>query len=106
MPKPYRAFETGTAAKFTWTGSVAPLSLMLNLKTASETVVRSVAGVQSAGGCWFAFASIPDSMGSYPADLVAEWTATASTHISNTTTFTYRMPFRVMKTTAYGHGRD
>ena len=104
--RPYRTVEAGNTVKFTWTGSTAPSSMSLQLKTASETVVASVAGVQSAGGCWFAFATIPDSMVGYPADLMAEWTATASTHIGSATPFVYRMPFRVTRTGAYGYGRD
>ncbi len=107
MSRPYRSFEAGTTAKFTWTGSVAPNSLSLLLRTASETVVGSVAGVQSAGGYWFAFAAIPNSFGGkFPVDLLAEWTATASTHIGSLTQFLYRMPFKVTRTSAYGYGRQ
>lgn len=107
MPRPYREFQVETAVKFTWTGSTAPNSLTLTIKTSSETVVASVAAVQSAGGYWFAYAVIPNSFGGkFPTDLMAEWTATASTHISSETTFVNRMPFTVKKSAAYGFGRQ
>ena len=105
--RPYRTVEAGNTVKFTWTGSTAPSSLSLQLKTASETVVASVAGVQSFDGNWFAFVTVPNSIGgSYPVDLLAEWTAIASTHLGSATAFVSRMPFKVTKTTAYGYGRD
>jgi hypothetical protein len=105
MPKPYRIFEVGTTPQFTWVGSTAPTALGLQIKTASESVVASLAAVQSAGGNWYAFVTIPNSFGRYPADLIAEWTATASTHVSSLTPFLYRMPFTVKRTAAYGAGR-
>ena len=101
----YRTLEAGTTGKFTWTGSTAPASLSLQIKTASETVVASVAAVQSVGGYWFAYATLPDSYTRYPVDLVAEWTAVASTHLGATTPFVWRLPFSLDKRAPFGAGR-
>lgn len=102
MPKPYREFEVGTTAQFTWVGSTAPASLSLAIKTASFTTVSSGPAVQSAGGSWYRFVFLPDSFGKYPATLSAEWTATTSTHASSLSPFINRMLFRVKNTKAFG----
>ena len=105
MPSRYRQIEVTDTLQFTWIGSSAPASLSLTIRTASDTVVGSVAAVQSAGGYWYAFVTVPDSFGDYPAYLMAEWTATASTHAGNSTRFISRMVFEVLKTQPYAQGR-
>jgi len=102
MAKPYRSFEVGTTPQFTWTGSTAPSSLSYAIKTATGTLVASGPAVQSGGGAWYTFVTIPDSFGNYPADLMIEWTATASTHASSASAFINRMVFTVKKTNPYG----
>lgn len=104
MPKPYREFEVGTTVQFTWVGSTAPQSLTLGIKTSSETVVTSVTMTQSTGGNWYRFVTIPDSFGKYPAILMAEFTATASTQAGSASQFISRLLFRVVKTGAFGTG--
>ena len=105
MPSRYRQIEVTDTLQFTWIGSSSPASLSLTIRTASYTVVGSVAAVQSAGGNWYAFVTVPDSFGDYPAYLMAEWTATASTHAGNSTRFVSRMVFEVLKTIAFAQGR-
>ena len=102
MAKPFRSFEVGTTPQFTWTGSAAPTGLGYAIKTATGTLVVSGSAVQSGGGGWFAFVTIPASFGTYPVDLMIEWTAVASTHASNSAQFINRMVFSVRKTAAFG----
>ena len=102
MAKPYRAFEVGTTVQFTWVGSTAPSSLNLAILSASETLVNCGAAVQSGGGSWYRFVTIPDSFGSYPCDLLALWTATTSTHAGSASQFLNRMVFKVRKTAPFG----
>lgn len=102
MAKPFRLFEVGTTPQFTWTGSTAPSSLSYAIKTATGTLVASGPAVQSGGGGWYAFTTIPDSFGTYPVDLMIEWTATASVHTSNSAQFINRMVFSVKKTAPFG----
>ena len=106
MPAAFKQVEVGSTIQLTWVGSTAPSSLSVQVKTASETVVASVAAVQSGGGSWYAFVTISDSYGRYPVDLAAIWTATASTHASNTSPFITTGLFQVTKTTAYGQPRS
>ncbi len=101
MAKLYSQIEVSTTPQFTWVGSTAPSSLSLQVKTASSTIVGSVAAVSSGGGNWYAFMTIPDSFGNYPCYLLAEWTATASTHAGSASQFVNRMVFEVIKTAAY-----
>ena len=101
MAKPYKSFEVGTTVQFTWVGSTAPSSLTLAIKTAS-TAINSGAAVQSAGGNWYRFVTLPDSFTVYPVGLVAEWTATASTHTHSLAPFISRLPFKLTKTVPFG----
>ncbi len=105
MASRFKQVEVTDTPQFTWVGSTAPSSLSLTVRTASDTVVGSVAAVQSAGGNWYAFVTIPDSFGNYPAYLMAEWTATASTHAGSATSFVSRMVFEVIKTLPEAQGR-
>lgn len=102
MAKNFRRVEVGTTVQFTWVGSTAPSSLTLAIKTATETLVSSGPAVQSGGGSWYRFVTIPDSFGRYPCDLTAEWTATASTHVGTSSPFVTRQLIKVVKTKAYG----
>ena len=101
MPRRLKEFEAGTTVQCTWGGSDAPSSLYLRVITASETLVRSVSAIQSGGGNWYAFVTVPDSFTKYPCNLMAEWTATLSTHAGNASQFVNRMEFVLIKTKAY-----
>lgn len=105
MASRFKQVEVTDTLQFTWVGSTAPSSLSLTIRTASDTVVGSIAAVQSGGGSWYAFVTINDSYGNYPAYLMAEWTATASTHAGNSTRFVSRMVFEVIKTLPEAQGR-
>lgn len=102
MARPFREVEAGTTVQFTWVSSTAPSSLTLVVKTSTDTIVNSGPGVQSGGGSWYRFVAIPDSFGQYPCDLLAEWTATASTQAGSASLFVTRMLFKVRKTTPFG----
>lgn len=103
MPRPYRQFESGTTAQFTWTASTAPSSLSLAILTASGTVVDSGPAVQSGGGNWYRFVTFSGGLfPSYPRVLSYEWTATASTHTNSQAQFVNRDLFRLVKTQAFG----
>jgi len=101
MARQFPKFEISTTVQFTWVASAAPNSLYLAILTASETLVNSVAGVQSGGGNWYAFVTIPDSFGKYPCYLKAVWTATMSTHAGNASPFVNPMLFEVDKTKVF-----
>jgi hypothetical protein len=113
MAAAFKKVEAGTTPQFTWTASDAPNSLGMAILTASGTVVASVAAVQSGGGMWYAFATVPDSFGvaiasgaladytGYPCYLLSQWTATASTHAGNNTPFVHRLVFEVHRTHAW-----
>lgn len=101
MAKPYKSFEVGTTIQFTWVGSTAPSSLILAIKTGSTTI-NSGTAVQSAGGSWYRFVFLPESFTVYPVGLVAEWTATASTHTHSQSPFISRLPFKLTKTVPFG----
>lgn len=113
MPPAFKKVEVGTSPQFTWTASDAPNSLGMAIFTASGTLVASAAAVQSGGGMWYAFATIPNSFGvavasgalpdyaGYPCFLMVEWTATASTHAGNNTPFIHRLVFEVHRTHAW-----
>ena len=106
MPPAFPQVEVGSTIQLTWVASSAPATLGLQVKTASETVVASLSAVQSGGGSWYAFVTIPDSFGRYPADLAGIWTATASTHAGNSSPFITTQLFQVTKTTAFGQPRS
>src|SRR3989304_2528237 len=101
MPRPYRQFEAGSTAQFTWTASTAPSSLSLAILTASATLVDSGPAVQSGGGNWYRFVTLPNSFGP-SAVLMYQWTATASTHTNSQAQFITRGPFRLVRTQAFG----
>ena len=105
MGKPSRRVELFGTKQFTWVGSQAPASLSVAIKTASETLISSVAAVQSAGGSWYAFVTITSTFKYYPVSLVAEWTAVASTMAGSTSPFISRMLFDLDYTQAYPQGR-
>jgi hypothetical protein len=102
MPAPHRVVEAGTTIQLTWVGSTAPSSLSLAITDPGGTLVCSAAAVQSGGGYWYCFATIPDSYSQYPVTLLATWTATASTQAGSASPFINRMLFDVKKTTAFG----
>lgn len=107
MARQYREVELFTTAQFTWSGSTAPSSLTLAIKTASETFVNSaVAMVQSAGGNWYAFATITTTFQYYPVTLIAEYTATASTMAGSASPFISRLVFQLVRTQAFAQGRN
>ena len=107
MANPFRKVELFSTQQFTWVGSIAPSSLTLAIKTASETYVTSaIAAVQSAGGNWYAFVTITTTFKYYPVTLVAEWTATASTHAGSASPFISRLVFELDYTQAYAQGRN
>lgn len=105
MAKAFRQVEVTGTYQFTWIGSTAPSSLTAVVFTASATVVFSTPAVQSGGGNWYVFGTIPDSFGTYPAPLRVEWTATASTHAGSASLFRSNLVFEVIKTLAFYAGR-
>lgn len=105
MPKPFERLEVGGTHQFTWQASTAPSSLSFAIRTASETLVFSAAAVQSGGGNWYVFATVPDSFGLYPAALRFRWTATSSVHTTQSGPFLTDGVFEAIKTKAYAPGR-
>ena len=105
MAKPLRTVPLFSTVQFTWVGSTAPSSLGLQIKTASETTISSVAAVQSTGGHWYAFVTLTTTFGYYPVSLVAEWTATASTMAGSASPFLSRMVFALDYPQAFAQGR-
>jgi hypothetical protein len=105
MAYPFRQVEVGGTYQFTWTASTNPSSLSMVIKTASDTIVASVAAISSGTGAWYAFATIPDSFGKYPSYLLQQWTATASTPAGSASPFITKQVFEVIKTQAFVQGR-
>ena len=105
MANPYPQVEIGGTYQFTWTASTAPSSLSCSIKTASATLVASLAAVSSGGGAYFVFVTIADSFGKYPCYLMQEWTATVSTQAGSASPFLARAIFEVVKTLPFPQGR-
>lgn len=105
MAKPIRTAQLFSTTQFTWVGSTTPSSLSCLIRTASETVIASVAAVQSGGGNWYAYVTMTTTFPYYPVYLVAEWTATASTMAGTASPFINRMVFEFDYTQAFPQGR-
>jgi hypothetical protein len=105
MAAPYIRVEVGDTKQFTWSAATDPLSLSLAIKTASETLVASLAAVTSGTGNWYVYVTIPDSFGKYPCHLMQEWTAIQSTHANSRSPFITRQVFEVTKTLPFEQGR-
>ena len=95
MAYPFTKVEAGTTSKFTWSADTSPASLFLAIKTASATLVASIAAVSSGVGAWYAYVTVPDSFGKYPAYLLQEWTATISTQAGSASPFITRAVFEI-----------
>lgn len=105
MAKPIRRIELYSTTQFTWVSSNIPATLSCAIKTASETLITSVAAVQSTGGSWYAFITLVTTFQYYPVSLVAEWTATQSTMAGSASQFINRLVFDLDYTQAFPQGR-